>query len=53
MLFEGGAISIHTAPGTDTVTDLYWGQAEAVWAAGTEALLSDGDGNLHTRFSIP
>ncbi len=53
MLFEGGAISIHTAPGTDTVTDLYWGQAAAVWAAGTEALLSDADGNLHTRFSIP
>jgi LysM repeat protein len=53
MLFEGGAVTVHTAPGTDTVTDLYWGQAEPVWAAGKEVLLSDGGGNLHTRFAIP
>jgi hypothetical protein len=53
MLFEGGAVSVHTAAGTDSVTDLYWGQAEPVWAAGAEALLSDAGGNLHARFSIP
>jgi competence protein ComEC len=53
MLFEGGAVSVHTAAGTDSVTDLYWGQAEAVWAPGNEALLSDAAGNLHTRLAIP
>jgi LysM repeat protein len=53
MLFEGGAITIHTAPGTDTVTDLYWGQAQAVWAAGEQVLLNDSAGNLHTKFSVP
>lgn len=53
MLFEGGAITLHTAAGTDSVTDLYWGQAEPVWAAGAEVLLSDTGGNLHTRFSVP
>ncbi len=53
MLFEGGAVAVHTAPGTDSVTDLYWGQAEPVWAAGKEVLLSDASGNLHTRFAIP
>jgi len=53
ILFEGGAVTIHTAPGTDSVTDLYWGQAEPVWAAGAEVLLSDAGGNLAVRFSIP
>lgn len=53
VLFEGGAVTIHTAAGADSVTDLYWGQAEAVWASGQDVLLSDAAGNLHARFSIP
>lgn len=53
MLFEGGAITVHTGPGTDTVTDLYWGQGQAVWASGEQVLLNDAAGNLHTRFSVP
>jgi len=52
-LFEGGAVSLHTGAGTDTVTDLYWGLAEPVWASGRQALLSDAGGNLQTRFTIP
>jgi LysM repeat protein len=53
MLFEDGAVTVHTRAGTDTVTDLYWGQAEAVWVADSEALLSDAGGNLHARLAIP
>jgi LysM repeat protein len=52
-LFEGGAVTLHTAAGSDTVTDLYWGLTEAVWASGRQALLSDAAGNLHTRFIVP
>jgi LysM repeat protein len=53
MLFEGGAVSLHTAAGADSVTDLYWNLAEPVWEAGKDVLLSDAAGNLHTRFSVP
>jgi hypothetical protein len=52
-LFEGGAVNVHTASGQDTVTDLFWGQAAAVWAPGKTALLSDASGNLHARFAVP
>jgi hypothetical protein len=53
MLFQDGAISVHTATGTDSVTDLYWGQSEAIWTAGKSALLSDSGGNLHARYTVP
>jgi len=52
-LFEGGAVMLHTSAGEDTVTDLYWGQPAAVWASGKTALLSDPNGNLHTRLTVP
>ena len=52
-LFEGGAVTLHTSAGEDTVTDLYWGQPAAVWASGKNALLSDPGGNLHARFTVP
>lgn len=52
-LFQGGAVSLHTAAGADTVTDLYWGQSGAVWASGKSALLSDGAGNLRARYKVP
>ena len=51
-LFEGGAVTLHTGAGEDTVTDLYWGQPAAVWASGKNALLSDPNGNLHARFTV-
>ena len=52
-LFEGGAVNVHTAAGEDTVTDLYWAQTEAVWASGKAVLLSDPNGNLQARFTVP
>ena len=53
VLFEGGAINVHTGAGSDTVTDLFWNQPEAVWTSGKTALLSEAGGMLHTRFSVP
>jgi hypothetical protein len=52
-LFEGGAVTLHTSAGEDTVTDLYWGQPAAVWASGKNALLSNPGGNLHARLTVP
>ena len=52
-LLKGGTVSLHTAAGSDTVTDLFWGQAGPVWASGKSALLSDAGNNLRARFQIP
>jgi len=52
-LFQSGAISIHTALGRDTVTDLYWGQSGAMWQSGETATLKDPQGRAHTTFTAP
>jgi LysM repeat protein len=52
-LFTNGAVNLHTTTGTDTVTDMYWNQAEAVWAAGRAVQLLDTAGNIHARFVVP
>ncbi len=52
-LFQGGAISIHTGVGRDTVTDLFWGQPGPMWQSGETATLGDADGKTHTTFVIP
>ena len=52
-LFEGGAVTVHTAAGADTVIDLHWGLTVPVWASGRQVLLSDAGGNLHSRFTVP
>jgi LysM repeat protein len=52
-LAAGSTVNLHTAAGSDSAEDLYWGQAQAVWATGHSVLLSDAAGNLHTRFTIP
>jgi LysM repeat protein len=53
MLFQDGAINIHTAAGSDSVTDLFWGQGQPVWGPGKTVMLSDAGGNLHTRYTVP
>jgi LysM repeat protein len=52
-LLKGGTVSLHTGAGSDTVTDLFWGQSGPVWAAGKSALLSDAANNLRARYQIP
>lgn len=53
ILYPGGAVQIHTAAGTDTVIDLYWGIGEGVWDSGEEARLFDSQGNLRAVYRVP
>jgi LysM repeat protein len=53
QLLQGGTVNLHTMVGTNTVTDLYWGQSGAVWSSGKSALLSDQGGNLRARYQVP
>ncbi len=53
VLYTNGAVQVHTATGTDTVVDLYWGQREAVWESGETANLYDPQGNLRAIYQVP
>ncbi len=52
-LYTNGAVQVHTATGTDTVIDLYWGIAQAVWGSGENARLYDAQGNLRAVYRVP
>lgn len=52
-LFQGGAVTIHTALGRDTVTDLYWSKAGAVWQSGETATLKDTGGKVQASYAVP
>jgi hypothetical protein len=52
-LYPNGAVQVHTATGTDTVIDLYWGIGEAVWSSGENAKLFDAQGNLRAVYKVP
>jgi LysM repeat protein len=52
-LFAGGAVNLHTGAGTDTVTDLYWNQLEAVWTTAKVVQVLDTGGTVHARFTVP
>jgi hypothetical protein len=53
ILYPNGAVQVHTAAGTDTVIDLYWGIGEGVWSSGEEARLFDSQGNLRAVYRVP
>ncbi len=52
-LYTNGAVQLHTASGTDTVIDLYWGAGQAVWQSGEDARLFDSQGNLRAIYRVP
>ncbi len=52
-LFKGGAVQVHTAEGTDTAIDLYWGQHNAVWQSGQAVLLTDPSGQAQDSYPVP
>ena len=52
-LYPNGSVQVHTAGGTDTVIDLYWGAPESVWDSGESARLFDSQGNLRAVYRIP
>lgn len=52
-LFKNGAVQVHTASGTNTAIDLYWGQRAAVWQSGETAILTDPQGNVQDSYPVP
>jgi hypothetical protein len=52
-LRAGGVVYVHTPPGLNTVSDLYWGQTAAIWQSNEIALLKDAAGVEIDRFQIP
>ena len=53
ILHTDGAVQIHTASGTNTVIDLYWGESEPVWESGENARLFDPGGNQRAEYRVP
>jgi hypothetical protein len=52
-LFKDGAVQVHTAGGTNTAIDLYWGQREAAWSTGQSVLLTTPEGEVHDSYPVP
>ena len=52
-LFKNGAVQVHSASGTNTAIDLYWGQHQAVWQSGENVLLTDPQGNVQDSYPVP
>ncbi|MFQ5615125.1 MAG: LysM peptidoglycan-binding domain-containing protein [Anaerolineales bacterium] len=52
-LFKGGAVTISTKTGVDTVVALYWGLEKSVWEEGEVVLLIDPQGNVQASYQIP
>lgn len=53
VLHKNGAVQVHTASGTNTVIDLYWGESSPVWESGEEAQLYDPSGNMRAKYKVP
>lgn len=52
-LYPGGAVDIHTGPGSNDVVSLYWGLDAPVWSSGQTVNLLDSQGNIQATFVIP
>ena len=52
-LLSKGEVTVHTGRGTNTPTDLYWGQTEPRWASGKVAYLRDPSGKLIATYQVP
>jgi hypothetical protein len=53
LLPANAAIQLRTAPGTNSVIDLYWGLAASAWVSGETATLLDPDGNMRSIYQVP
>jgi LysM repeat protein len=52
-LWGGGTINVHTAGGTNTATDLYWGQPASVWDPGEQVTLRDTEAEVVASSTVP
>jgi hypothetical protein len=53
LLNTGGQVTVHSARGMDTATDLYWGRGATIWQSGTVISLLDPGGSLNAAYTIP
>jgi len=53
FLFNGGQVAVHTAAGTDSYTDLYWGLDQPAWQSGETVTLKNIKGEIITTYIIP
>jgi hypothetical protein len=53
ILYTDGAVQVHTAPGSDTVVDLYMGLRDPIWESGEIASLYDPQDNLRASYRVP
>ncbi len=52
-LLSNSEVTVHTGNGTNTASDLYWGQSDALWTKGKVAYLRDPDGKLIATYQVP
>ena len=52
-MFNGGAVTVFTRPGANTVVELYWGLDVPIWEEGEQASLLDPDGTVQATFTVP
>jgi LysM repeat protein len=52
-LLSNSEATVHTGKGTNTPTDLYWGQTESRWSKGKVAYLRDPAGKLIATYQVP
>jgi len=52
-LFKNGAVRVHTAAGTNTAVDLYWGNNNAAWSSGENVVLTDAQGTAQDSYPVP
>jgi hypothetical protein len=52
-MFTGGAVTVYSREGTNTVVELYWGMDEPVWREGEKALLIDPNGDVQAVYTVP
>lgn len=53
ILDSGGALTIYSKSGQNTVIELYWQAETPIWQSGETAQLLDSDGNLTASYLIP
>lgn len=53
VLFPGGEVTLHSAPGISTPTELYWNRAAPAWQSGELLTLRDAKGNVIDTYVVP
>ena len=52
-LFTDAQVRVHSAAGSHTPSDLYWGRTEAAWAGGELITLRDAAGSVVDTYIVP